>query len=213
MNERDVGTGGDNAEQSWHAGGLCRTNPDLFFPETRERAKSAQAVSICMTCPYARRVEHSLRKPGAFGIWADHTHRTLTNCVGKLYSRLTPRPGLHCKPGLFGASTCSSCAKSPRRVARDALRVGVFLDGEAAFSSWLQRRWVRILSTQIATPTPTPGSARGDQDLRRDLRAVEIGVPGDQLKQPRQYGYGPVPGRYLRSGLRVPRASAPARTP
>ena len=74
MSEREVGTVGDNAEQSWHAGGLCRTNPDLFFPETRERAKSAQAVRICMTCPVRTPCrDHALRKPERVGIWGGTT--------------------------------------------------------------------------------------------------------------------------------------------
>lgn len=42
MNERAVVTVGANAGPNWRDRGLCRTNPDLFFPEATERKKSVQ---------------------------------------------------------------------------------------------------------------------------------------------------------------------------
>ncbi|MBM4509203.1 hypothetical protein GS421_06070 [Rhodococcus hoagii] len=111
-----------------------------------------------MTCPVRTPCrDHALRKPERFGIWGgDHTTPNAHECVGKALQPPKHRGrACNCKPGLFGASTCSSCAKSPVASLGDALRVGVFLDGEGSLFQLLQRRWVRILSTQIATPTPT----------------------------------------------------------
>ncbi|MBM4549389.1 hypothetical protein GS445_06775 [Rhodococcus hoagii] len=155
---------GDNAEQSWHAGGLCRTNPDLFFPETRERAKSAQAVSICMTCPVRTPCrDHALRKPERFGIWGGTTPPNAHECVGKALQPPKHRGrACNCKPGLFGASTCSSCAKSPRRVARRrATRGGLPRRRRQPFPAGYSGDGCEFSRRRSRPQRQQPGSARG----------------------------------------------------
>ncbi|WP_159026045.1 hypothetical protein [Prescottella equi] len=80
----------------------------------------------------------------------------------------------------------------------DALRVGVFLDGEGSLFQLLTAAMgANPLDTDRDPNANNQDQREDDQDLRWHLRAVETGVTGDQLKQPRQYGYGPGPEKVL----------------
>lgn len=60
----------------WHNHGLCRKNPDLFFPEAKEKKKASEAIAICLQCPVLRLCRaQALEQRERYGIWGGTTER------------------------------------------------------------------------------------------------------------------------------------------
>lgn len=84
---------GLDAADNWRERGLCRTNPETFFPLERNDRAAAEAVAICHQCPVlvdCSKLTADLRP--THGVWAATTesqrqHKSLA------WNRLLQRAG------------------------------------------------------------------------------------------------------------------------
>lgn len=72
--ERTAVTVGDTDAPHWHNCGLCKKNPDLFYPERRDKDQIAAAVAVCFKCPVRQPcLDQALATREQFGIWGGTT--------------------------------------------------------------------------------------------------------------------------------------------